>query len=99
MEDGVSTPIIVRDFNPYAVRSARARATAGGHLQQRCDWSEDLPNGNLMTLRVGDSVIAAGSVFKDDVRSSLPYVEVVTLAEYCYEGVLIDEERILGLKV
>jgi hypothetical protein len=99
MEDGVSTPIIVRDFNPYAVRSARARATAGGHLQHRSDWSEELPNGNLMTLRVDDSVIAAGSVFKDDVRSSLPYVEVVTLAEYCYEGVLIDEERILGLKV
>jgi hypothetical protein len=48
---------------------------------------------------VDGSVIAAGSVFKDDVRSSLPYVEVVTLAEYRYEGVLIDEERILGLKV
>jgi len=99
MEDGASTPIIVRDFNPYAVRSARARAAAGGHLQQRRDWSEDLPNGNTMTLKVNDSVLAAGSVFKDDVRSSLPYVEVVTLAEYCYEGVLIDEERILGLKV
>jgi hypothetical protein len=100
MEDGVSTPIIVRDFNPYAVRSACARAAAaGGHLQRRCDWSEELPNGNLRTLKVDDSVLAAGSVFKDDVRSSLPYVEVVTLAEYCYEGVLIDEERILGLKV
>ena len=99
MEDGASTPIIVRDFNPYAVSSARARAAAAGHLQQRCDWREDLPNGNLMTLKVDDSVLAAGSVFKDDVRSSLPYVEIVTQEEYCYEGVLIDEERILGLKV
>jgi hypothetical protein len=99
MEDRASTPIIVRDFNSYAVRSACARAAAGGHLQQRCDWSEDLPNGNLMTVKVDDSVLPAGSVFKDDVRSSLPYVEVVTRAEYCYEGVLIDEERILGLKV
>lgn len=99
MEDRASTPIIVRDFNPYAVRSACARAAAGGHLQQRCNWSEDLPNGNLMTVKVDDSVLAAGSVFKDDVRSSLPYVEVVTRTEYFYEGVLIDEERILGLKV
>ncbi len=99
MEDGDLTPIIVRDFNPYAVRSARARAAAVGHLQQRCDWSEDLPNGNVVTLKVDDSVLAAGSVFKDDVRSSLPYVEVVTRAVYRYEGVLIDEERILGLKV
>ena len=69
-----------------------------GHLQQHCDWSEELPNGNHMTLKVDDNVIAAGSVFKDDVRSSLPYVEIVTLADYRYEGVLIDEERILGLR-
>ncbi|KAF8492162.1 hypothetical protein F5888DRAFT_1731366 [Russula emetica] len=90
MEDSASTPIIVRDFNPYAVRSARARAAAGGQLQQQCDWNEVLPNGN--------TVLVAGSVFKDDVRSSLPYVEIVTREEYHYEGVLIDEERILGLK-
>ena len=100
MEDAAKTPIIVRDFNPYAVRSARARAAAGGgHLQQRCDWIEHLPNGNVMTLKVENNVLPAGSVFKDDVRSSLPYVEVMTRAEYRYEGVLIDEERILGLKV
>jgi hypothetical protein len=99
MEDGASTPIIVRDFNPYAVRSARARAAACGNLQQRCDWSEKLPNGNTMTLKVDDSVFAAGSVFKNEVRSSLPYVEVVTREKYHYGGVLIDEERILGLKV
>jgi hypothetical protein len=52
-----------------------------------------------MTLKVEDSVLLAGPVFKEDVRSSLPCVEVMTRAEYHYEGVLIDEERILGLKV
>ena len=51
-----------------------------------------------MTLKVDVNVISAGSVFEGDVRSSLPYVEIVTLADYRYEGVLIDE-RILGLKV
>ena len=99
MEDGASSPIIVRDFNPYAVRSARARAAAGGRLQQGDDWIEKRPNGNVMGLKVDESVLDAGSVFKDDVRSSLPYVEVVTLAEYRYQGVFMDEERILGLKV
>jgi hypothetical protein len=98
MEDGAPTPIIVRDFNPYAVRSARARAAASDQ-SQRCNWSELLPNGNRMMLKVEDTVLLAGSVFKEDVRSSLPYVEVATQAEYRYEGVLIDEERILGLKV
>jgi len=100
MEENSPTPIIVRDFNPYAVRSVRARAEASGHpQQQQRDWNEVLPNGNRMMLKVEDSVLDAGSVFKDDVRSSLPYVEIVTRAEYRYEGVLIDEERILGLKV
>jgi len=98
MENGGLTPIIVRDFNPYAVRAARALAAASGN-SHKGNWSKELPNGNRMTLKVEDSVIAAGSEFEEDVRSSLPYVEIVTQAKYRYEGVLIDEERILGLKV
>jgi hypothetical protein len=98
MEEGAPTPIIVRDFNPYAVRAARARAVATGQ-SSRYNWSEQLPNGNRKVLKVEESVLVAGNVFKEDVRSSLPYVEIVTRAEYRYEGILIDEERILGLKV
>ena len=112
MEDDAPTPIIVRDFNPYAVHATRARAAAAAataasgqssqsqsQSQQGRNWSEQLPNGNRMTLKVEESVLPAGFVFIEDVRSALPYVEVVTRAEYSYEGVLIDEERILGLKV
>jgi hypothetical protein len=51
--DGASTPIPARDFNLYAVRSARTRAATGGHLRQRRDWIEDLPNGNVITLSLG----------------------------------------------
>jgi len=98
MEESIPTPIIVRDFNPHTVRSVCARAAANGQ-PRRCNWSEQLPNGNRMTLKVEDSVLVAGSVFKEDVQSSLPYVETMTRAEYHYEGALIDEERILGLKV
>jgi len=87
----------VRDFNPYAVRAARAVAATSGQGQQG-NWSKQLPNGNWMTLKVEDSVISAGSIFEEDVRSSLPYVEIVTQTEYDYDGVLLDEERILGLK-
>ncbi|KAI0285743.1 hypothetical protein BC826DRAFT_1050602 [Russula brevipes] len=98
MQDvGATTPIIVRDFNPYMVRSARGRVSANGR-PQGYNWSAQLPNGNRMAVKVEESVLSAGSVFKEDVRSSLPYVEIVTRAEYRYEGVLIDEERILGLK-
>src|SRR5258707_12454151 len=46
-----------------------------------------------MMLKVEDSVLDAG------LCSKTTYFEIVTQAEYRYEGVLIDEERILGLKV
>jgi len=97
LEDRMPTPIIVRDFNPYAVRAAPALASASGQLKEG-NWSKQLPNGNRMTLNVEDSVLAAGSIFKDDVRSSLPYVEVVTQEEYHYNGLMIDDQRILGFK-
>lgn len=98
LENRTPTPIIVRDFNPYAVRVASALASTSGQLEQG-NWSKQLPNGNQMTLNVEDSVLAAGSIFKEDVRTSLPYIEIMTQGEYDYQGVVIDDERILGLKV
>ena len=98
MEDRSPTPIIVHDFNPYAVRAALARETSQGWMQE-CEKSRVLPNGNRQTVKVEEDVIPAGSVFREDVRSALPYIETVTQTRYGYEGVLIDEERILGLVV
>ena len=100
MENRMSTPIIVRDFNPYAVHTALAQ----GRTQQEWDHnvrekSRVLPNGNRQTVKVEEDVILAGSIFREDVRSALPYIETVTRARYGYEGVMIDEERILGLEV
>ena len=92
------TPIIVQDFNPYAVCAARALASASGQSQQD-DWSKELPNGNRMSLIVESSVFRANSIFGEDVWSSLPYVEVVTGDRYPYTGVMMDEERILGLQL
>ncbi|KAN0135799.1 CNH domain containing protein [Lactarius tabidus] len=87
MEDDTPTPIIVRDFNPHAVRAALAR-----------EKSRVLPNGNRQAVKMEEDVIPAGSMFREDVRSALPYIETVTQTRYGYEGVLIDEERILGLE-
>jgi len=98
LEDRTPTPIIVRDFNPYAVRAARALASASGQSQQG-NWSTQLPNGNRMSLKVEDSVLTARSIFQEDVWSSLPYVEIVTQDEYQYDGVMMDDERILGFRV
>jgi len=97
LEDRTPTPIIVRDFNPYAVRAACALAAASGE-PQRGDWSMQLPNGNWKTLKLNESVFTAGPTFKEDVRSSLPYVETVTQDEYHYDGVMMDGESVLGLE-
>jgi hypothetical protein len=88
IEDRTPTPIIVRDFNPHAVRAALAR-----------EKSQVLPNGNRQVVKIEEDVIPAGSMFREDVRSALPYIETVTQTRYGYEWVLIDEERILGLEV
>ena len=66
---------------------------------QECEKSRVLPNGNRQTVKVEKDVILVGSVFREDVWSALPYIETVTQTRYGYEGVLIDEERILGLVV
>jgi hypothetical protein len=98
MEDRTPTPIIVRDFNPYAVREAAQGRSQEGDRDAR-EMSRVLPNGNRQTVKMEEDVIPAGSMFKEDVRSALPYIETVTQIRYGYEGVLIDEERILGLEV
>jgi hypothetical protein len=88
MEGHTPSPIIVRDFNPHAVRAALARGK-----------SRVLPNGNRQAVKIEEDVILAGSMFREDVRSALPYIETVTQTRYGYDKVLIDEERILGCEV
>ena len=99
MEDRKPTPIIVRDFNPHAVSAALAREAAARGRSRGCDHGTRLPNGNRQVVKVAEDVIRAGAVFMEDVRSALPYIETVTQKTYKYEGLLIDEERILGLEV
>jgi hypothetical protein len=97
LKDRAPSRIIVQDFNPYAVRAARALAAVSGQSQE--GNSRKLPNGNQTTLKVEGSVLGGGPIFKEDVWSFLPYVETVTQREYDYDYVMIDGERILGLKV
>ena len=94
MEDRTPTSIIVCDFNLYAVHTA-----LGQGWMQKCKKSRVPPNGNKQTIKVEEDVILAGSMFREDMRLALPYIETVTQTRYGYEGVLIDEERILVLEV
>jgi len=71
LRDSMPTPSIVRDFNPYAVRAACAPESGSGKSQQG-NRSMQLSNGNWMTPNVMESALAAGPIFKEDVRRRCP---------------------------
>ena len=45
------------------------------------------------------NVIPADGFFTEDLVSSLPYYEVTTVATFSLAGLLLDDERVIGLKV
>ena len=89
-------PLTLRDFNPYHVRRHQMRAADG---DRDAEEKMVLPNGNIVRLVTQKTVLQRGDLFEADVESELPYCETVTRKEYGYDGVMIDEERIIGLYV
>ncbi|KAI0318530.1 hypothetical protein OF83DRAFT_940539 [Amylostereum chailletii] len=90
-------PLCVLDFNPYNVRRALAPLP---HL--RPDLPPDpvvLPNGNALRVIVRPSVVRAAEWYASDIVSALPYVETTTARTYVYDGISMDEERILGMRL
>ncbi|CAL1712229.1 unnamed protein product [Somion occarium] len=57
-----------------------------------------LESGNIVrVVTESTSLPVSLGVFKEEVRSSLPFVESVTEEMYDYRAVLVDDKRILGL--
>jgi hypothetical protein len=79
------SPITVRDFNPYNI----ARYTE----------PETDSIGGYRRLVTDPTLLEPRHVFTEDVWSALPYIEVVSRQRYDYTAVLMDEERILGLRL
>ena len=88
---GPTCSICLCDFNPYRVRYALA------HLRDRgCPHPL---SGNTQQIVTWETRIHNTSVFIGDVVTQLPYVRTTTEAKYDYDGILLDEERIIGLHV
>ncbi|KAG8730377.1 hypothetical protein FRC11_006842, partial [Ceratobasidium sp. 423] len=77
-------PVRVLDFNPYSVRRK---------VSQEQDRTE-----NKVRVVDGPSILKAGNYWESDVVSCLPYREVVTREELLLSGVMIDGERVLGMR-
>jgi len=77
----------MRDYNPFRVRRALARTGGPGkELELEC--------GSVMKVVTETSTYRGGEWFTDDIESSLPYVETVTMYPGC-EGIFMDEDNLL----
>lgn len=83
----------IRDYNPYRVRELEMELSAGG--------SKGKDKGGWRCRRVikSPSTICSRGVFKQNITSSLPYTEVVSKEQYDVTDVMIDDSRLLLLKV
>ncbi|KAI0322866.1 hypothetical protein OF83DRAFT_267940 [Amylostereum chailletii] len=91
--------IRVRDFNPYVVRRARRRAEDGAEEGDEEETGDE--EGEIKTTRrlvTEPSIIPARETFLEDVRSCLPYREVMTEEPVEVSDIMMDDSRILCLK-
>lgn len=59
-----------------------------------------LESGKIVRVVTRSSILfMVSGAFHQDVQSSLPYVETVSSESFDYSAVLMDEKRIIGLKV
>ncbi|KAK7039219.1 hypothetical protein VNI00_010124 [Paramarasmius palmivorus] len=82
----LAQPVIVLDFNQHHCRQHRLRKESGENENHRV-WLIDAPD-NLHKLEV----------FREDVKGVLPYLATKSEEAYSFDGVLMDDERIIGLK-
>lgn len=67
--------------------------------EQIVEGSTERTNNTTTVIMNEPSVIPKGLLFKHDVRTELPYLEVETGEAYACDGVLMDDSRIVLVKV
>lgn len=88
-----SAPITVLDFNQRALRRYMAQ-------RERGEPEQDGNGVDEVNVEVVEGPTELGTaLFAERIVSGLPYLRVTTRKSYEYESVLLDEERIIGLKV
>jgi hypothetical protein len=80
----------IRDFNPNIIRGA---------ITARRDGKKDEDKNGWEVVTTKNSVANTGNVFEEEIWSALPYREVVTEQTVQVAEVMMDESRILLIKV
>ncbi|KAJ4490590.1 hypothetical protein J3R30DRAFT_106448 [Lentinula aciculospora] len=76
--------IVVFDFNPHNIRKAEIELEADPNLSKVVNREK--------------KVMDAQEIFAEEIVSYLPYVVTATAKRYRLDGVLMDEDRVLGLQ-
>ena len=84
------TRIATRDYNLFRVQ--RALKLFGG-----AEKGVTLENGTVVTVVKGPSISRGGEWFRDDIKTSLPYVDTVAPCEWCNE-ILMDKDNLVVVR-
>jgi hypothetical protein len=57
------------------------------------------PGGNSLRLCEAWSTVPRGRIFRDNVVTRLPYIEITSAKQWECDGVMMDEQRIMLTKV
>lgn len=82
---------LLLDFNPYTYRKAR--------LQQAEEGGRSPRNPLVEAVEASTNEFAELDIFEEGVDSQLGYVVTESRQEYTYDGLMIDEEWIVGIHV
>ncbi|KIM38660.1 hypothetical protein M413DRAFT_75813 [Hebeloma cylindrosporum] len=88
---GVGVPMYVLDFNGENVNRYYANAEGGNALI----LSKNEKSGEVCC---SSCKVQPTGIFAEPVCGALPYVGCTSKARYTFDGVLLDEERVIGLK-
>lgn len=88
MEDAPSSPseYYVFDFNPHSVRVALMEGVKAYMTEE-----------DRRMVCTSSTTIDPAFAFAEEVSSCLPYVVTESKERYAFDGVLLDEERVLGI--
>ncbi|KLO16088.1 hypothetical protein SCHPADRAFT_901780 [Schizopora paradoxa] len=85
---GEPSTIVVRDYNPVAVRRA---------IWEKKNGTFDDMGGRRAVITDSEPLSFWPHVFTNNGTHALPYIEVDSEEEFDYDGVLMDETHLLGL--
>ncbi len=79
------------DFNPYSISKFISDHNDGDAM--------DIDSPSSVTLHTESLTIRKKRIFVEDVVTSLPYLEIQTKETYAFDGLMMDESRVMLIKV